>query len=304
MIVLQKMCVFFLMIIVGFVAKKKGILDEESNRRLSSLVVNIANPALILSSVATDGGTLTREDVLYAFLIACGVYAVLVILGLMIPLLLRVPKEERNTYNIMFVFSNIGFMGFPLMASLFGNEALLIGAAFVMVFNILIYTYGIWLMAPKGEAGKAHWKKIFNPGIIACILAIVLFWFEMPMPVIFSDTIVMLSNLTGPLSMIIIGVSLADLEFRQVAGDVRLWVFSILKLVVCSILGALVVRQFVQSDLIYGVTVVILANPVASMAAMLAQEYHCNERVASSGIALSTLLSVVTIPLVFAVVGA
>lgn len=299
MIVLQKMCVFFLLILAGFIAQKKDILNEESSRRLSSLVVNIANPALILSSGATDGGDLTREDVLQAFLIACLLYAALVIIGLLLPVLIRAPKEERNMYNLMFVFSNIGFMGFPLMAALFGSESLLIGAAFVMVFNILIYTYGIWLMTPAGEGRKFEWKKICNPGIFACVIAIVLFWNGIQIPGVLGDTIVMLSNTTGPLSMIVIGVSLAVMNWKDIVGNARLWVFCVLKLLVFAVPGSLIIRQFVSSEMISGVAVIVLAGPVASMAVMLAQEYHSNEKLSSAGVALSTLLSVITIPIVF-----
>ena len=202
-------------------------------------------------------------------------------------------------YNLMFVFSNIGFMGFPLMAALFGSESLLIGAAFVMVFNILIYTYGIWLMTPAGEGRKFEWKKICNPGIFACVIAIVLFWNGIQIPGVLGDTIVMLSNTTGPLSMIVIGVSLAVMNWKDIVGNARLWVFCVLKLLVFAVPGSLIIRQFVSSEMISGVAVIVLAGPVASMAVMLAQEYHSNEKLSSAGVALSTLLSVITIPIVF-----
>lgn len=300
MIVLQKMCVFFLLILAGFAAHRKKILDEESSRKISSLVVNIANPALILSSVATEeSGNITRGDVLTAFLVACITYAALIVAGRAIPYLVRAPKEEKNMYDAMFVFSNIGFMGFPLMSALFGNESLLIGAAFVMVFNILIYTYGIWLMSPSGGEKKFQWKSLCNPGVIACLAAIFLFWNGIRIPGILGDAIGMLSNLTGPLSMIVIGVSLSVMNIKDIVGIPRLWVFCALKLLVFAVIGALIMKRFVANEVIYGVGIIVLADPVASMAAMFAQEYHCNEKLASAGIALSTLLSVLTMPVVF-----
>lgn len=300
MIVLQKMCVFFLLILAGFAAHRKKILDEESSRKISSLVVNIANPALILSSVTTEeSGNITRGDVLTAFLVACITYAALIVAGRAIPYLVRAPKEEKNMYDAMFVFSNIGFMGFPLMSALFGNESLLIGAAFVMAFNILIYTYGIWLMAPEGKERKFEWKKLCNPGVIACIAAIILFFNGIQIRGVLGDTITMLSDLTGPLSMIVIGVSLSVMNFKDIVGIKRLWGLCFLKLLLFAVIGSLLIKTFVSSEMICGVATVVLSGPVASMAVMFAQEYQSNEKLASAGVALSTLLSVLTIPVVF-----
>lgn len=300
MIVLQKMCVFFLLILAGFAAHRKKILDEESSRKISSLVVNIANPALILSSVTTEeSGNITRGDVLTAFLVACITYAALIVAGRAIPYLVRAPKEEKNMYDAMFVFSNIGFMGFPLMSALFGNDSLLIGAAFVMAFNILIYTYGIWLMAPEGKERKFEWKKLCNPGVIACIAAIILFFNGIQIRGVLGDTITMLSDLTGPLSMIVIGVSLSVMNFKDIVGIKRLWGLCFLKLLLFAVIGSLLIKTFVSSEMICGVATVVLSGPVASMAVMFAQEYQSNEKLASAGVALSTLLSVLTIPVVF-----
>lgn len=300
MVALQKMCVFFLLILAGFIAHRKKILDEESGRRISSLVVNIANPALILSSVTSDGGgTVEKSEVILAFGVACILYAALVAVGRFIPYLLRVPKEERNMYDLMFVFSNIGFMGFPLMSALFGNDSLLIGAAFVMAFNILIYTYGIWLMVPEGKERKFEWKKFCNPGVIACIAAIILFFNGIQIRGVLGDTITMLSDLTGPLSMIVIGVSLSVMNFKDIVGIKRLWGLCFLKLLLFAVIGSLLIKTFVSSEMICGVATVVLSGPVASMAVMFAQKYQSNEKLASAGVALSTLLSVLTIPVVF-----
>lgn len=247
-------------------------------------------------------------------------YAVLLLVAQVLPKLLKVERESRGTYKAMTVFSNIGFMGFPVIAALYGNGALLYAALFTIPYNVLIYTYGVSAMSSQtaGDKGKSALAedegngqkeekgfrmnlllgRILNVGVIACIMTIIIYLCQIPVPGMLADTITHLSNLTAPLSMMVIGASLATINLKKLFTDVKLLIFSVIKLLVIPIAGMLIIRQFVDNEVICGVCMVMLATPVGSMTAMLAQQYDGDYEMASKGVALTTILSVATIPLV------
>lgn len=248
--------------------------------------------------------TITGKDLITTVILAIAVFAGLLIISIFIPIIFRVEKQSAGAYQVMTVFSNIGFMGFPIISSVYGSSALLYATLFLIPYNILIYTYGIHTMKAGKKEGKEKLKigQILNIGVIACILAILLFIFHVKLPEFLGSVITMLSNLTAPLSMMVIGASMAVIDWKKLLSDYRLLLFSLFKLFVLPIIGTLIVKQVISNEVICGVTMVMLATPVGSMTAMLAQEYNGDYELASKGVMLSTLLSVVTLPIVSAIV--
>ena len=281
---------------------KCKVLSAAHSKLLSAVVVNIANPALILSAVTGGKKGIQGKDLLITVMLAIIIYAVLIVCGNLITMFLKVEKQDKGCYKLMTVFSNIGFMGFPLITALYGNEALLYAAVFQMAFNILIYTYGIQVMGSKIN-GKIQWKRLLNIGVITCSITMVLYITQIKLPVVITSTITYLSGLTAPLSMMVIGISFANMDFKEVIKDVRLWLFALIKLLVIPIMGCMVLKQFIVNEQLRGVCMIILATPVASLTAMLAQQYDCGEELASKGVAFTTLLSVLTLPIVSLLVG-
>ena len=299
---LEQMIVLFLLMGVGFLCYKKSLITDEVSKKLSSVVVNVANPALVLTACMGEE-KIRGEELLTTVVIMSVMYPALLLLGVVLPRVLRVERRARGTYSAMTVFSNIGFMGFPVINALYGSGALLYATFFMIPYNILIYTYGISAVAGKGSEkndgkGKSSLSQIFNVGFVACIVTLVIYFTNWQAPVFVKNTLTHLSNLTSPLSMMVIGASLATIDLRKLFTDVRLIIFSVLKLVVIPVLGLLVIRQFVDSEVMLGVCLVMLATPVGSMTAMLAQQYEGDYEMASKGVALTTILSVLTMPLV------
>ncbi|MBO5056528.1 MAG: AEC family transporter [Eubacterium sp.] len=305
MLLLQQMIVLFILMGIGFLCYKLGMITDEVSKKLSAIVVNIANPALVLTGCMGEGKIQGKELLLIAGLVIA-VYAVLLLLAMLIPIVLKVDKKSRGTYQAMTIFSNIGFMGFPVVSALYGSSAILYAALFTIPYNILIYTFGVAAMS-TGE--KTDWresfsvKRILNVGVIACIITIIVYLFQIPVPEFLELTVTHLSNLTAPLSMMVIGASLAAINIKKLFTDGRLLLFSALKLLVIPVAGVLLIRQLVDNDVICGVCMVMLATPVGSMTAMLAQQYDGDYEMASKGVALTTILSVATMPLVSMIVG-
>lgn len=378
MVMLQQMIMMFLMMAVGYLCYRKQILTEEVSRKVSAIVVNVANPCMILSSALTDQ-QMQGKELVQTLAIVVMMYAFLLVVAQLLPRILCIQKESRGAYAAMTVFANIGFMGFPVLAAMYGNGALLYGAVFQIPFNILIYTYGVAVLTrkqgacakaepnvkaevdvktepdvkaevdvkeepnvkaeqdvkaePNGKTGERQdaqgitaavngmseniengseqqgklqgtveiVKKIFNIGVIACITAMLLYFLQTPVPSFLQAFITNLGNLTAPLSMMIIGASLAQMPLKELFLDKKLLLFSLVKLLLLPAVWMIMVNRVAEQEILRGVYLVMMATPAGSMTAMLAQQYGGDYETASRGVALTTVLSVITMPLLAAV---
>ncbi len=299
MLLLQQMIVLFIYMILGYYGSRAGALDARAGKVLSWIVIHIANPALILNSAVGSDGKAAGRELVSTAVIAVLMFAVLLILAWFTPIVFRASEDEKGIYKLMTTFNNIGFMGFPVIAAVYGNEALLYAAIFTLPFNVLIYTYGIAMVRGKDAEGeKFQWKRILNIGVVSCLIAVVLYLSSASVPGFIRTAITGLSGLTGPLSMMVIGISLSAISLRELFLDGKLLIYSAVKLLAIPIIGTLVIRQFITNELLVAVCMIMLATPVASMAVLLAGQYDRNVELASKGVAINTILSVITIPVV------
>ena len=293
-VIVNQMIILFLVIIVGYIANKVGILDKSQNQKLSSLILNITCPALILSSVfETKSGDF--KTVIQIFIISIAIYIVLPFMGILFGKILKVPKEDRNLYQFMTIFSNIGFMGYPVIQSIFGTQALFFAAICNMIFNIFCYSYGIYLMSGCDKL-SFDFKKIINPGIIFSIIAVIIYLTKWQMPQIIGETSSLIGATTTPLAMMLIGSSLADIPPKEVINDVRIYLYTIIKQIVMPILFWWVLKFIVFDKVVLGVLVILVAMPVGSITVMFCNQYKGNVDLASKSIFITTLASVFTIP--------
>lgn len=300
MVLLQQMGILFVYMMIGYVACKKEYFDQEFGKKLSWLVVNVANPMLAISAVVNNEEQIAKKDFYVTVLLAICFYAFFLILAQILPRLIGVQKSDIGVYKMMTTFNNIGFMGFPVIAAVYGNGALIYAVPFSIMFNILCYTWGIQTLCRGGE--KGNWKRIINIGTISGIISIVLFFMQIPVPKMICSLSAGLSNLTGPLSMLVIGISIAAMELKDLFTDVKLLKFALIKLLAVPVAAMLLVCQVIDNRLICEVFLVMMATPAASMCAMLSQQYGGDYELAAKGVALTTILSVVTMPIVSEIV--
>ena len=300
MVLLQQMGILFVYMMIGYVACKKEYFDQEFGKKLSWLVVNVANPMLAISAVVNNEEQIAKKDFYVTVLLAICFYAFFLILAQILPRLIGVQKSDIGVYKMMTTFNNIGFMGFPVIAAVYGNGALIYAVPFSIMFNILCYTWGIQTLCGGGERG--NWKRIINIGTISGIISIVLFFMQIPVPKMICSLSAGLSNLTGPLSMLVIGISIAAMELKDLFTDVKLLKFALIKLLAVPVAAMLLVCQVIDNQLICEVFLVMMATPAASMCAMLSQQYGGDYELAAKGVALTTILSVVTMPIVSEIV--
>ena len=299
MLLLQKMMMFFLIMLIGYICRKSGVFKDTTGKTISSIVINIGNPALIIASGMNPERPENKGKLLFTLGVALIYFAIMFAVAELLPRLLHADREDYGAYQVMMLFSNIGFMGYPLLDVMYGSNAIIHAVIFNLLYNVLIYTYGIHKMQIGGCQKNINWKQLVNIGVGSCIIAIVLYITNLPVPLILEDTATFTGAITGPLSMLVIGDSLAQTRLRDLFTDVRLLVFSVVKLVLLPALLLWGLCFYLKDPIFRGVCLVMMATPVGSMTVMLAQQYNGDYRLTSRGVALTTLLSVITMPFLF-----
>jgi predicted permease len=293
--VFSQMLVLFLVLALGYIANKAKIMNAESNKLLSRLVLNIAVPCIILSSVMDGSVTATGHEALVFMLYVLASLTLGIIIAWPIPRLLRMPRDEHGLTRFLMAFGNIAFMGYPVIQAIFGNGALFYVTLFGIPANILLYSLGIALTS--GKKGKFNVKQLMTPTLVASLTSVLIFAFKISMPKIIVETTTIVGHITTPGAMLIIGSTLADIPIRDIFSEKRIYPVVFLKLIVIPVVTWLVMRFLVADTQILGILIVQAAMPTAMAATMLSLQYGGNDKLASKGIFLTTLFSVLTIPL-------
>lgn len=310
------MMVILILILIGYYFYKRGVLDDSSVRTISAIVVDAANPALLINAALTSEMTLSLSLFLEALGLMGALYAILIVCGLVIPVLLRIPKHERYSCEMLTIHGNCGFIGFPVCSAVLGPDSLVYASINCLIFNIIFYTYSIWKLqkeaawqaAQRGErpektgGGKAALSMFFNPGTIAAMITVFLYLVDVSVPVILADVISYLGGSCVFLSMLVLGSSVAKCELRSlITGPKRMWVFLAIRMLALPILLVLLVRPLIRDSLMLGTFAIMVSLPGGNLPLMMAEELNMETRELSRGIVLSTALCVVTIPVVCAV---
>lgn len=300
MVVFQTMLKLFLLLILGFVLFKCHIFDEYTNKKISALIVNVASPMLIISFIAGVEGS--NKSIVF-LMIGAGIlmYIGFIILGKIINRIFPFPKKDWPVYECMVVFANTGFMGYPVLLDVFGQEAVFYASLIHMAFNFFVYTYAIMCLT-KGDDSefKLNFKQLLTPGIILSFVGIFIYLFDIQLPSVLMDTINSVGSLTAPLSMMMIGSSLAVYPIKDSFTDWRSYVFAFVRLMIVPFVTMIMCRLLHIDAYYANITIITNAMPVGSMVLMLATQYNANVKIVTRNIVVSTLLSVITIPIVVA----
>lgn len=287
--------VLFIIMALGALCRKLHILTEESVKGLTGLMLYLITPCMMLKAFQQP----FDRPLLRGFLItACAAAAVFGIQIALAELLIR-DKDETRRKVLQFgaVFSNCGYMSLPLLESLFGAEAVLYGGAFNAVHVVFLWTYGLSRMHGGKDRIRLR-KALVNPGTVSVALGLVLFFGSVRLPVLLARPIELLAGLNAPVPMLIVGYHLAGLDFRSVLRSRSEYLMLALRLLLvpavmlgglwlCGVRGTLLVTN-----------VVCVSAPVATMATMFATKYDTDPSLSAGIVAVSTLLSVVTMTVV------
>ena len=324
-VVLTQMIMIFILIGVGMILYKKEIVSEMTSKQISGIIVNVTNPALLICSAFGDGPRVSLRELGTALAVFLVIYAVLVAISFLIPHILRVPNKYHYCYQMMTIFGNVGFIGIPLASAVLGTESLIYVSIYNLIYNILIYTFGISVLqraaARQGNnmaeseasvqgtqtgqstfsdtrVSSSRWKKIINAGTISAAATIIFYLANFPVPDIVPSTLTYMGQSTTLLSMLVLGVSVAQMSLRDIFAHPKLYGFVLLRQILVPIGCVILFRLFISDTLILNTLALMLAVPAGNLPLMLSKQLHVETDTISQGIILSTLLSLVTIPVV------
>ncbi len=287
--ILTSLLIILAYIITGYSLNKIKLLDSASDKYFSNFLLKVTLPAAIIASsigIETDN----RLSALIVLLIAAFIF-------MLVPLMAKVFVKSfklDDTYKLMLTFPNLGFMGLPIISTMYGSTGMFYAALFMIIFNLMVFSYGISVVQKNS---KFDIKKLLNPGIISALIALLIFGLDLSVPEVIAKFLNNVGGITSPLAMITLGSTLRAVHIKDVLKEKMLYLFSFLKLVFFPAIIWFILQFFIKDPLILGVSVVLSSLPVASNVTMLCIIYDGNKDLAIKGTYLSTLLSFITIPI-------
>ncbi|MCR5356660.1 MAG: AEC family transporter [Lachnospiraceae bacterium] len=302
-VVIQQMTMIVLLIALGFYSYKKSILTDETTKGISALIVNITNPCLMVYSMLSTGERLSGKLIVLGLISVIVTDAILIVMAELIPRLLKVKDTERYCYWMLGVFGNVGFIGIPLTNAVLGPDALVYVAFHNLIFNLLIYTVGINKIRTAAGEEKSGFsfdmlKSCINSGTVSVLIGLILYVAGISLPGLIMSTIDYAGRATTFLSMMILGSAVARMSIRQVITDARLLIFSLIRLILIPGLVLIILKLFIKDDLIIYTSALMLAVPAGNMPLIMATGHGLKADKISDGIVLTTVLSLITIPIV------
>ena len=298
----SQIILMFILMLVGLMINKLGFMHAQTSTDLTNILLYVVSPCLIIKAFEQTFSA-DRLQMLGRVIIAIVViYALMIIIT---QLAFKRVKDDnlRRIMRYGSVYSNAGFMGIPLTSSLFGATGVFYAVASLAAFNIFSWTHGISLFTGKQGSRRDNVKQIvLNPNIIAIIAGLIIFITSFHLPTIANSAITYVSSINTPLSMIVIGNSLADVKLNRETLDKRLWWVLLLRNLIFPYLAIVVLQLLGISGVPLYTTVLMAACPVAGIVVLFSLKVHGNPGPAVALMSISTILSVVTIPLVFALV--
>ena len=304
-VVISSVIILFILIFLGFFIGKRGIINKEYTPDLSRFVIEITMPVTVFCSIIAQDSVGLLNEIWQMMLLAAIFHVGTMCLGLLVVKIGRIPEKERGIWVFNFMFSNNGFMGLPLALAIFGNDGLFMMAICNVISNLLIFSVGLKLVTryyPVKE--KISIRKMFVNNInIAVVIGFIFYLGQFPVPDVAVRLLDYISNITAGFSMIVVGLSLLRMNIKGVFLNKKLFVMTALRLIAIPLLCIGVFRLLpVQvPELLYMTLILTAALPSASSQTMLAEQYGTNVQDAGRSVFLTTLFSVVTIPIVMAV---
>ncbi len=294
-VVLEQVLVLFLVMMVGVYARKQKFIDDGMTQRLANLLLNVTMPLMIIASFHFQFSRDMLLNAVILFAVSMGIHFISALLGIV--LFYAYPVDVRNILRFITVFSNCAFMGFPVLESLYGRIGIFYGSIYVISFNLFIWTYGVMLFKGKNDP-KSVKKALLNPGIIAVAIGMCIFVFSIQLPYPIFRAMDMVGSMTIPISMLIVGALLAQTDLKSVFSGSTVYYGTAIRLIVLPLASFVTLRQLGVPDIILGISVLLVAMPAAANTAIFAETYKGDSHLASRLVAISTLVSLVTIPLV------
>ncbi|GHV69839.1 transporter [Spirochaetia bacterium] len=296
-IISQVLVLFFLML-AGFVTARLKATGPEMAGHFSSFIINFTLPAMLFASFQRPFSRELLGEGALALGLSAVTYAVAFAVAFIYPRLMGMPGPERGVHRYAIIISNCGFIGYPMVEAILGPSYVFHAVIFNIPFSFLAYSVCAWLISKEGKnVLSVSWKTFANPNVIATFLGLIFFLCSLRLPEPLYRAVKMTGDITSPLSMIVIGITLAQANIRQIFGRWRIYVTTALRLLILPMAAALLFYFIGVRGPLLMLAVLITAMPVGSTTSILASLYRVAPEEASSLVFLSTLLCMFTVPL-------
>ncbi len=298
-IVLNQVLILLIILIIGVVAGKTGVIAGSAPKKLSALLLYVTSPMMVLGSFFFEYSAEKMRNGLMVLFFGAAVYLFSILLSGII-----YRKHDSSIKPILrftAVFSNCGFMGLPMMKALFGDEGVFLGSFYIVAFNLFIWTFGLAMFSEiKGQENrrKSLMKALLNPAMIAVYVGIVIFVFQIPVPSAIKIATEYVGDMTMPLSMLIIGALISTSKISALLNDIRPYYASAVRLIIVPLMVYGILSLIGLPQMVVAVIVTAAAMPVAANTTIFAEMFEKDSVFASKTVALSTILSILTIPLI------
>lgn len=301
-VALNTMIVLWVLMAIGYVLSKKGVINDESNKTLSYILLNVALPCTIFLSLQIQFEYNMIYNMVVTLIISCLVMAISYCIGAIICKIFKVSEKNRGVAIGAIIFGNNNFMGFPIIMALFGEESVFYISIFNIPAYICLFTVGIMLVSKGYSESKISVKAIFSPAVNSIIIGIIFCLFRIPVPATANKILVMLSGLSTPLSLIVIGVFLSKVPVKEVVKlQTYEWCVVVSRLLVLPIVSLGLAQLFNINTSALQAIVTIGAVPTATLLPIITTNANGNVALASKFVFVTTVLSLITIPLVVGV---
>ena len=294
---LCEMLVILFAIVLGYAANHMGIMGGEMDRKVSKLLLTFTMPCMIVAAVVTGDALPGLVEVLSILKVAVVFYLMEAVFMLVVPRFLGGTPAQKGVWRYVLAFPNVGFIGYPVAVALFGQEALFYAVVLALPFNLMSFALGPLLLV---GAKRFQLRQMFSPCVVASLLALALALSGMRPPALMGEMLDFVGGITVPLSLLLVGSLLAGLPAGQLFASPRLWVLSALRLLVMPVALWLILREMDIGYMVLGVAVTQMAMPAAVNGSMLCMEYGGDSQCMAQITFLSTLASIVTIPVIAA----
>lgn len=291
------MVILFTIVVLGYALCKLGYMGDKFDQKLSSIVIDVTCPALILSSVM--GAELPDRSLILPLLgISFLTYILLLVYGFWVPRFVSKSRDEQGMIGFASMFANVGFIGYPIVSAIFGPKAVFYAALLNIPNTFFIFTAGVMLVKGEHNMKSLSAKVLFSPAMIAAFVAALMVAFSVRTPDIIARPVTMVGNITIPAALMVIGSSMARLPLKEIIGSPKVYVASLLRLVVVPLSVYFLFRFCGVTDVINNINTVIIAMPVASYGTMFCMKYGRNPSLMTEMTFITTLGSILTIPLI------
>jgi malate permease and related proteins len=280
---------------IGIIAKKKNIINETTEKSISTILVKIGMPAMVLSASSIAYNIEILPNMVHIFLITVISYIAIIAFALLSSSIFKFDKSNANVYTGLIVFANVGFMGYPVARALYGEIGVFYTSIVNLVFSTMVWTYGILLFNSKG---KLNLKSLANIGTIASLCGILLFLFQIHIPGPVLSALDLTGRMTTPLSMLLIGALIANVNVKEFFSDWKVYWTSLIKLLVIPLLTVWLLKLLNYNEMVISICTIMAAMPAAATNAIFAKEFDVNPTFASIGVFITTLLCIFTLPFI------